>query len=109
LIALGREAHHLLLDERFRSDAPAPETDDLWVKMAWRLKTKEGRKRYSRRKCTVEPVFGIIKHVMGFRQFSLRGLHAAAGEWKLVTLAFNLKRMHVLLRLNGDNTGLMSA
>jgi hypothetical protein len=62
----------------------------------WRLKTQAGRKCYGQRKGTVEPVFGIIKHVMGFRQFSLRGLAAVAGEWKLVTLAFNLKRMHVL-------------
>jgi transposase len=96
LIALGREAHHLPLEERLRPDAPEPETDDPMVKMAWRLKTKEGRACYGRRKCTVEPVFGIIKRVMGFRQFSLRGLDAVTGEWKLVTLAFNLKRMHVL-------------
>jgi hypothetical protein len=48
------------------------------------------------RKCTVEPVIGIIKEVLGFRQFSLRGLLAAAGEWCLVCLAFNLKRLHTL-------------
>jgi hypothetical protein len=57
--------------------------------MAWRLKTKEGRARHGRRKRTVEPVFEIIKHVMGFRQFSLRGLAAVSGKWKLVSLAFN--------------------
>jgi hypothetical protein len=96
LMALGREAHHLPLDNRFRPDAPAPESEDPLVTMAWRLKTRAGRERYGRRKCTVEPVFGIIKHVMGFRQFSLRGLDAVAGEWKWVTLAFNLKRMHAL-------------
>jgi hypothetical protein len=49
------------------------------------------------RKCTVEPVIGIIKEVLGFRQFSLRGLVAAAGEWCLVCLAFNLKRLQTLL------------
>jgi hypothetical protein len=49
------------------------------------------------RKCTVEPVIGIIKEVMGFRQFSLRGEHAAAGEWCLVCLAFALSRLHTLL------------
>ncbi len=49
-------------------------------------------------KCTVEPVIGIIKEVLGFRQFSLRGLEAAAGEWCLVGLAFNLKRLHTLLQ-----------
>jgi len=96
LIALGREVHHLPLEERLRPALPVPETDDPVAKMAGRLKTKEGRARYGQRKCTVEPVFGIIKHVMGFRQFSLRGLDAVAGEWKLVTLAFNLKRMHRL-------------
>ena len=96
LIALGREAHHLTLDERFGPDAPEPDTDDPVVRMAWRLKTKAGRARYAQRKATVEPVFGIIKQAMGFRQFSLRGLAAVTGEWTLVTLAFNLKRMHVL-------------
>lgn len=96
LIALGREAHHLPLEARFQPDAPAPQSDDPRIQMAWRLKTQEGRARYGKRKCSVEPVFGIIKHVMGFRQFSLRGLDAVAGEWKLVALAFNLKRMHAL-------------
>src|SRR6266851_4596976 len=51
---------------------------------------------YGARKCTVEPVLGIIKEVLGFRQFSLRGELAAAGEWCLVCLAFNLKRFHTL-------------
>jgi transposase len=96
LIALGRDAHHLPLEERFGPDAPEPQTDDPVIRMAWRLKTKAGRALYAKRKATVEPVFGIIKQVMGFRQFSLRGLAAVAGEWTLVTLAFNLKRMHVL-------------
>ena len=96
LIALGREAHHLTLEERFGPDAPEPDTGDPVRKMAWRLRTEDGRARYAKRKSTVEPVFGIIKHVMGFRQFSLRGLAAVAGEWTLVALAFNLKRMNVL-------------
>jgi transposase len=96
LIALGRDAHHLPLEERFGPDAPEPRTDDPVVRMAWRLKTKAGRALYAKRKATVEPVFGIIKQVMGFRQFTLRGLVAVTGEWTLVTLAFNLKRMHVL-------------
>jgi transposase len=96
LIALGREAHHLPRSERLAPDAPIPETDDPVVKMAGELKTQQGRARYGQRKCTVEPVFGIIKQVMGFRQFSLRGLEAVSGEWKLVAMAFNLKRMHVL-------------
>lgn len=96
LIARGREAPHLPLDERVRPDAPEPEPDEPVAKMAGRLKTQAGRARYGQRKCTVEPVCGSIKHVMGVRHFSLRGLHAVAGEWQLVTVAFNLKRMHVL-------------
>jgi hypothetical protein len=64
--------------------------------MAFKLQTEFGREIYRLRKCTVEPVIGIIKEVLGFRQFSLRGLLAAAGEWNLVCLAFNLKRLHVL-------------
>ena len=65
-------------------------------KMAHKLKTKLGRVLYALRKQTVEPVFGIIKSVMGFRQFLLRGLEKAKGEWTLVCLAWNLKRMAVL-------------
>lgn len=96
LIALGREAHHLPLEQRLMPDAPEPETADPLIKMAWKLKTQSGRALYGKRKSTVEPVFGIIKQVLGFRQFSLRGLDAVTDEWKLVTMAFNLKRMHVL-------------
>ena len=65
--------------------------------MAYTLQTAMGRAIYRLRKMTVEPVIGLIKEVLGFRQFSLRGLGAAAGEWCLVCLAFNLKRLHVLL------------
>jgi hypothetical protein len=64
--------------------------------MAYKLKTAVGKAIYAARKCTVEPVIGIIKDVLGFRQFSLRGTQAAAGEWGLVCLAFNLKRFHTL-------------
>lgn len=96
LIALGREAHHLPLEQRLTPDAPEPDTADPLVKMAWKLQTQSGRALYGKRKSTVEPVFGIIKQVLGFRQFSLRCLDAVTGEWKLVTMAFNLKRMHVL-------------
>jgi hypothetical protein len=65
--------------------------------MAYKLQTKIGQAIYRLRKCTVEPVMGLIKEVLGFRQFSLRGLSAATGEWCLVCLAFNLKRLQVLL------------
>ena len=96
LIALGREAHHLPIAQRLQPDAPEPQTDDPLVNMAHQLKTQSGRKLYGRRKCTVEPVFGIIKQVLGFRQFLMRGLQAAAGEWKLVAMAYNFKRMHAM-------------
>ena len=64
--------------------------------MKHRLKTVQGRKLYGLRKQTVEPVFGIIKAVMRFRQFLLRGLTAVRGEWSLVAMAWNFKRMAVL-------------
>jgi len=66
--------------------------------MAYMLKTVIGRAIYRLRKCTVEPVIGITKEVMGFCQFSLRGEQAAADEWWLVCVAFNLKRSHTLLQ-----------
>ena len=65
--------------------------------MAYQLQTELGKAIYRLRKSTVEPIIGIIKEVLGFRQFSLRGLVAAAGEWTLVCLAFNLKRLHTLM------------
>jgi len=64
--------------------------------MSHRLRTPEGKRLYALRKQTPEPVFGIIKSVMGFRQFLLRGLDNAQGEWSLVTMAWNLKRMFAL-------------
>ena len=61
--------------------------------MLHRLKTPEGRALYGLRKQTVEPVFGIIKHAMRFRQFLLRGQNKVRGEWQLVAMAYNFKRM----------------
>jgi transposase len=96
-IATGREAHHQDWHSFFRELGEPPAEDaSAKVKMAYKLQTEIGQAIYRLRKCTVEPVIGIIKEVLGFRQFSLRGLAAAAGEWCLVCLAFNLKRMHTL-------------
>lgn len=97
-IATGRDAHHQSWQARF-ADQPAPPPQDAspQVQMAYKLKTALGKAIYAARKCTVEPVIGIIKAVLGFRQFSLRGAEAVAGEWCLVCLAFNLKRLHSLL------------
>ena len=100
VIAMGREAHHPSLDERFAEPPPAPENPTALEAMAYRLKTLEGRKLYALRKQTPEPVFGIIKSVLGFRQFLLRGLEKVRGEWSLVTMAWNLKRMFVLAGAN---------
>jgi len=77
---------------------PKKITDPALLAMAQKLGTPEGRKLYRRRACTVEPVFGIIKAAMGFRQFLLRGLKKVTGEWNLVCLAYNLRRLHCLQR-----------
>ena len=74
LIAMGRQPHHQPPAERFADTPPAPENPTPVEAMAHRLKTPEGRKLYALRKQTPEPVFGIIKSVLGFRQFLLRGL-----------------------------------
>jgi transposase len=97
-IATGREPHHPSWQTFFAEQpAPPPAEASPKIKMAYKLQTEIGQAIYRLRKCTVEPVIGIIKEVLGFRQFSLRGLAAAAGEWALVCLAFNLKRLQVLL------------
>jgi transposase len=96
LIALGRDKHHAGWRERFTEPEPLSDQATPVMRLAHRLKTKAGRAAYALRKQTVEPVFGIIKSVMGFRQFLLRGLHQVTGEWRLVCLAWNLKRMAVL-------------
>ena len=96
VIAVGRQSHHEALAERLAPVPDAPPNPDAMGAMQHRLKTKEGKALYARRKTTSEPVFGVIKEVMGFRRFLLRGLEAVQGEWRLVCLAFNLKRLFVL-------------
>jgi hypothetical protein len=96
LIAMNRDSHHPSLGERFAEAPPAPEDPTPVEAMAHRLKTPEGKKLYALRKCMPEPVFGIIKSVLGFRQFLLRGLENVRAEWSLVTMAWNVKRMFVL-------------
>ena len=96
LIALGRDGHHPAWRERFEEPAPLPESANRIEQMQHTLKTRAGRAAYALRKQTVEPVFGIIKSVLGFRQFLLRGLANARNEWTLVCLAWNFKRMATL-------------
>lgn len=95
-IAVGRQRHGEALEERLAPIPEAPQNPDAVGAMTYRLKTTAGKAFYAKRKTTVEPVFGIIKEVMGFRRFLLRGLEAVKGEWRLVCLAFNLKRLCVL-------------
>ena len=101
-IATGREPHHLDWHTFFQQhpEPPADEASAI-LKMAYKLQTEIGQAIYRLRKCTVEPIIGIIKEILGFRQFSLRGLTATTGEWCLVCLAFNLKRMHSLFLEQG--------
>src|SRR5690606_6657800 len=97
LMALGRERHHAGWRTRFAlaPKAPPPSATPT-QKMAHRLKTPEGKALYALRKQTPEPVFGIIKSVMGFDQFLLRGVENVKGEWNLVTMSWNIKRMFAL-------------
>ena len=92
----NRDKHNQPLAARFIDPTPLPEDAEPIDKMRNKLKTVEGRKTYAQRKSTVEPVFGIVKHVLGFRQFFLRGLEAVSGEWTLVSIAWNMKRMFAL-------------
>jgi len=96
LISIGRDAHHRNWKDRFHEPAALPENATNVETMRHTLKTQAGKKRYGLRKQTVEPVFGIIKSVMGFRQFLMRGLKKAGNEWTLVCLAWNVKRMAAL-------------
>jgi hypothetical protein len=97
-IATGREAHHQNWRTGFvEQPAPSPADASAKAKMAYKLQTELGQAIYRLCKMTVEPVIGVIKEVMGFRQFSLRGLFAEEGEWCLVCLACNLKRLHILM------------
>lgn len=99
LIAVGRDKHNQRLEDRFSEPEPVSEDADSVTKMKYRLRTPEGKAIYATRKSTVEPVFGIIKSVLGYRQFLRRGLENANAEWTLTSLAWNLKRMHVLAKL----------
>ena len=96
-IATGRDPHHRGWSLHFADAGEAPaEGASLKEKMAYKLRTKAGKAIYRLRKGTVEPVLGIIKEAMGLRQFSLRGQEAVTGEWCLVCLSYNLRRLHVL-------------
>jgi transposase len=97
-IAAGRDAHHPPLSERLKApEALSPDAGPV-DRMKHRMRTPEGRQEYAKRKCTVEPTFGIIKSVLGFRQFLLRGVQNVGHEWTLVCIGWNLKRLHRLTK-----------
>ncbi len=96
LIPEKREKHNLPLEARFAEDPEPPDNPKPVQAMRHRLQTKQGKALYAKRKSSVETVFGIIKHVQGFRQFLLRGLDSVQSEWALVCIGWNLKRMHAL-------------
>ena len=87
---------HLRGGHKHKLKAKRRLSDPVLCAMADKLGTPEGQRIYRQRACTVEPVFGIIKSVLGFRQFLLRGLTKVTGEWNLICLAYNLKRLHRL-------------
>lgn len=96
--ALERKDHHRTVSDL--EQKPEPEVPGLEASinevMRYRLRSAAGRAKYKLRQQTVEPVFGIIKSVLGFRQFLLRGLAKVQLEWQLICLAYNLKRLHRL-------------
>ena len=97
-VSTGAEAKNQRRWHDFRprhgSSESSKEPKAEWLKaMKEKLQTDAGRALYARRKQTVEPVFGIVKHVMGFTQFLLRGTEKVSGEWELLTLAYNMKRL----------------
>lgn len=97
LIPSKRDKHNPPLMDRFKAVCePAHEAPDALETMKHRLQTRAGKVIYAKRKSTVETVFGIIKQVQGFRQFLLRGIASVKGEWSLVCIGWNLKRMHAL-------------
>ena len=98
--AMKRQSHHRTLEELAGRPEPEPLAEGAGIKerMEHRLATAAGRELYKLRKQTVEPVFGIIKEVMGFRRFSLRGKAKANLEWLLVSASYNVKRLHRMVQ-----------
>ena len=98
LVATGSSGRRRRYDFRpAKTEVPVKKPKAEWLKvMAAKLDSEEGRALYRLRQQTVEPVFGIIKAALGFTGFSLRGLDKVAGEWDLVALSYNCKRLHKL-------------
>jgi transposase len=94
--AVEKKEHHRTVSDLERKNDPVAPAAGASVGeiMKYRLQTAAGKSKYKLRQQTVEPVFGIIKSVLGFRQFLLRGKEKVGLEWKLVCLAYNFKRLH---------------
>lgn len=96
-LSTHRERHNVSVLDRFATPGDDPPVgDDPVEAMKYRLRTEEGKALYARRKSTIEPAFGVVKQVLGFRQFLLRGLESVNGEWDLVCIGYNLKKMFAL-------------
>lgn len=95
-VPAGRQKHNNKLDELLSQDPIEPVDPTPSEAMSHRMSTKAGREFYARRKTTIEPTFGIIKEIIGFRRFSLRGFDLVKGEWTLVSIAYNLKKLFAL-------------
>ena len=95
---LDKTSHHRTVADLEKKAEPEPPPAGASVSevMRHRLKTGSGKALYKLRQQTVEPVFGIIKSALGFRQFLLRGVQKVSLEWELVCLAYNVRRLHTL-------------
>lgn len=91
LVAVERRKHWDT--DKAATEGQAPDDATPKERMRHKLRTAEGRATYARRKLTVEPVFGQVKEIRGFRRFSLRGLAAVAAEWQLVLLTHNILKL----------------
>ena len=102
-VAIEKQGHHRTVADLIpQPDPPAPSAAASVAEiMRHRLRTAAGKAKYALRKQTVEPVFGIIKAVLGFRRFFLRGKKKVSLEWTLVTLAYNFKRLFRLVQPRG--------
>ena len=99
--AVEKQSHHKSVADLLPQPEPAPLAAEATPqeRMAHRLQTCGGKQLYKLRKQTVETVFGIIKAVLGFRQFLLRGKEKVSLEWLLVCVSYNFKRLFTLKNL----------
>jgi transposase len=95
-IAAGRDGHHPTLADRLETPPEPPADATPIQKMRHKLRTESGKAVYKLRKQVIEPIFGVIKSIIGFRKFSRRGFQNAATEWKLICMCYNVKKLHKL-------------